>query len=290
MSRKKAPASLKLRKSNGTTAAVPSSPPAPPAPAKDQYSASEEKFDERPPPPPPKKSERRKSQRQESSSMGNRTSKEETRRDSKDPEDDQAQAQRSQAVQAVNRKPLPPPSSTKKFPGLADLQQGPRGRSTAPKHTTASSVDSASTVPQPQQDVRRPSPPRKEESRRPSPHRKDAVQRKPTPPRPSEEEAPRNALSGIRPTFSAESQLPPTPDEQPAAPPKDSSLPLPPRKVFAGLPSNPSPRMKGPDPPTPTSVKHTRGKSSTGFDLMKVNIPFPSKAYLKHSPQREWCD
>jgi hypothetical protein len=85
----------------------------------------------------------------------------------------------------------------------------------------------------------------------------------------------------LRPTFN-ENQLPPTSDQQPPA--KDAPLPAPPRKVFAGLPSNPRSKGSG----TPTSAKHMRGKSSTGFDIIKVNIPFPQTAHIKHSRKREW--
>ncbi|KAF2659223.1 hypothetical protein K491DRAFT_203098 [Lophiostoma macrostomum CBS 122681] len=273
MSRGSKPASLKLKKSNGSTAEVPTPPP--PAPPKDESSAPEEAFEDRPPPPPPKKSERRNSARQASATMGNRTSKE-GRRDSKDPENEQAQTKRSQSNQEMKRKPVPPPSNTKKFVSLADLQKGPRGRSIAPTGTTASDETPS---PAPQLEARKPVPPRKEEqsrvpspprketeSRRPSPPRREDGSRQRSPPRSSHEEAPRNALSGLRPTFN-ENQLPPTPDPQP--PVKDTPLPVPPRKVFAGLPSNP--RSKG--SATPTSAQPLQSKSSTGFDIIKTSKP-----------------
>jgi hypothetical protein len=66
-------------------------------------------------------------------------------------------------------------------------------------------------------------------------------------------------------------QLPPTPED-------DKSAPALPRKAAAlGLPSNP--RARG----GPISPKHVRGKSSTGFGLLKVRIhlPFPSPVLLR---------
>jgi hypothetical protein len=66
-------------------------------------------------------------------------------------------------------------------------------------------------------------------------------------------------------------QMPPTPED-------DKSAPAPPRKVAAlGLPSNP--RARG----GPISPMHVRGKSSTGFGLLKVRIhlPFPSPVLLR---------
>jgi hypothetical protein len=61
-------------------------------------------------------------------------------------------------------------------------------------------------------------------------------------------------------------RLPPTPDEEKST----TVAPAPPRKVVPalGLPSNP--RARG--PPSPL---HVRGKSSTGFNLMKVRISVP---------------
>jgi hypothetical protein len=67
----------------------------------------------------------------------------------------------------------------------------------------------------------------------------------------------------------AVNQMPPTPEEDKA--------PVPPRKVALGLPSNP--RARG----GPISPKHVRGKSSTGFSLLKVRIqlPYPSPVLLR---------
>jgi hypothetical protein len=69
-------------------------------------------------------------------------------------------------------------------------------------------------------------------------------------------------------------QLPPTPEEDKFAP-----APAPPRKVFTGLGLPSNPRAKG----GPISPKHVRGKSSTGFNLMKVRIhlPFPSPVLIR---------
>jgi hypothetical protein len=73
---------------------------------------------------------------------------------------------------------------------------------------------------------------------------------------------------------STQGELPPTPDEEKNI----AAAPAPPRKVFTalGLPSNP--RARG--PPSPL---HVRGKSSTGFNLMKVriSIPFPSPVFFR---------
>jgi hypothetical protein len=75
----------------------------------------------------------------------------------------------------------------------------------------------------------------------------------------------------VRKEVASSNQLPPTP-------PEDKSVPSPPRKalVGAGLPSNP--RTK-----TPMSPLHTRGKSSTGFNILKVliELPFPSPVLLR---------
>lgn len=67
----------------------------------------------------------------------------------------------------------------------------------------------------------------------------------------------------------AMNQMPPTPEEDKA--------PALPRKAAIGLPSNP--RAKG----GAASPKHVRGKSSTGFSLLKVRIqlPFPSPVLLR---------
>ncbi|KAG9187653.1 hypothetical protein G6011_05524 [Alternaria panax] len=61
-----------------------------------------------------------------------------------------------------------------------------------------------------------------------------------------------------------EAQLPPTPDEEQ----EDVKVPAPPKRVFTGLPSNP--RVKA-----PASPLHARGKSSTGFSVLKAMRPAP---------------
>lgn len=75
----------------------------------------------------------------------------------------------------------------------------------------------------------------------------------------------------LRNEISIDAQLPPTP-------PEEQSVPSPPRKalVGTGLPSNP--RTKLPMPPL-----HTRGKSSSSFNILKVliDLPFPPPAFLR---------
>jgi hypothetical protein len=307
MSRSSKPPSLKLLASNGATAIV---PPMPAPPPKDEPApVPVDPFEDRPlPPPPPEKSERRMSQRRVQPAMGNFPSRPE-RRDSKEPQEsgsmmNKQEQEQPQPAPAMRRKPVPVPSVQKKFPSLADLQKGPRGRSVAPKPTTATAETVAVPRESSQESSRRPSVPSireqsrnpsstrgsRESSRRPSLPGSQERTRKPSIPSSVDEAPARNALSGHRPTFSkssTSSPLPPTPVEkptpveQPSEPKVEAPLPPPPRKVFAGLPSNP--RSKAPEP-----TKHSRGKSSTGFDIMKVYLPFPKPAHLKHSRQREW--
>ena len=75
----------------------------------------------------------------------------------------------------------------------------------------------------------------------------------------------------IRREVSTGSQLPPTP-------PEEKSVPSPPRKALmgVGLPSNPRTKQ-------PMSPLHTRGKSSTGFNILKVliELPLPPPALLR---------
>ncbi|KAJ8110288.1 hypothetical protein OPT61_g6835 [Boeremia exigua] len=73
----------------------------------------------------------------------------------------------------------------------------------------------------------------------------------------------------VKKEISASNQLPPTPpDEQPG--------PSPPRKalVGVGLPSNPRTKQ-------PTSPLHARGKSSTGFNILKAQRPAPPVPTIK---------
>ncbi|KAF2632559.1 hypothetical protein BU25DRAFT_417183 [Macroventuria anomochaeta] len=67
----------------------------------------------------------------------------------------------------------------------------------------------------------------------------------------------------VRKEAAASNQLPPTPPEK-------KSVPSPPRKalVGVGLPSNPRTKQ-------PMSPLHTRGKSSTGFNILKAQRPAP---------------
>lgn len=80
--------------------------------------------------------------------------------------------------------------------------------------------------------------------------------------------APRKEASS---KISTSSQLPPTP-------PEEQSAPSPPRKalVGAGLPSNPRTKQPG-------SPLHIRGKSSTGFNVLKVliDLPLPPPALVR---------
>ncbi|KAJ4992734.1 hypothetical protein SVAN01_01780 [Stagonosporopsis vannaccii] len=84
--------------------------------------------------------------------------------------------------------------------------------------------------------------------------------------------APRETSSGedmgpsripVKQDMSADNQLPPTP-------PEENAVPSPPRKalVGVGLPSNPRTKQ-------PTSPLHARGKSSTGFNILKAQRPAP---------------
>lgn len=102
-------------------------------------------------------------------------------------------------------------------------------------------------------------------------------------PVPAPTSAPRETSSGInaadttisripvKKDISANTQLPPTP-------PDENSVPSPPRKALVGigLPSNPRTKQ-------PTSPLHARGKSSTGFNILKVliDLPFPSPVFLR---------
>ena len=70
----------------------------------------------------------------------------------------------------------------------------------------------------------------------------------------------------------------PTSNQLPPTPPEEKSVPSPPRKalVGVGLPSNPRTKQ-------PLSPLHARGKSSTGFNILKVliELPFPSPVFLR---------
>lgn len=161
----------------------------------------------------------------------------------------------SQSSTEVKRKPVP--AVQKGFRSLADLGSGPRGGKGGPLPLMVKprkqSVDREETK---SEDSTSMTQERASKASTKSQAESDTglVQQKPLP---------------------TLNQMPPTPQEE-------SSLPTPPPKkagpfMGMGLPSNP--RAKGQETP-----KHVRGKSSTGFDMMKVCIaiaplrrsPFPS--------------
>ncbi|KAI4956357.1 hypothetical protein J4E91_000568 [Alternaria rosae] len=239
LSRESKPASLKLTISNGSTATVPSTPAFLVRSESLPSSAIEEKDL---PPPPPAKSERRKSVKQ--SDMGSQSSRPATdlaRNDSllsQGESRDSTETSTTTTSPVIGRKAVPD-QGLKKFKSLAELNNGPRGRKGAPMPPTSAprnlSVDSQQS---------------------------DAVSRKgsvdsqanmPEAAAPHPAEKPRNT----------DAELPPTPEEE-----QDTRVPAPPKKVFTGLPSNP--RVKA-----PASPLHFRGKSSTGFNVLKAMRPAP---------------
>ncbi|KAF2709467.1 hypothetical protein K504DRAFT_455181 [Pleomassaria siparia CBS 279.74] len=253
LSRSSKPRELKLTVSNGSTAVVPSAPalPAPsiivpsptvavskPLPVPVPEPGSEEK-QPLPPPPPPEKSTRR-----QPSVMGNVQAK--IQRDRKDSVESQdVQGALSQSPPVVKRKALP---DLRKFKSLADLGVGPRGGKNGPlppmPASKNSSQDSFATI--------TPASMAQERSSKASirSQSSEGISRKPVPvPVP---------VPVPGPVIVA--QLVPTPGEQ-----QLDTTPAPPKKTFTlGLP--PNPRARGQE--TPTSAKHVRGKSSTGFDLI----------------------
>ncbi|KAF3040286.1 hypothetical protein E8E12_005816 [Didymella heteroderae] len=91
-------------------------------------------------------------------------------------------------------------------------------------------------------------------------------------PAPAPTSAPRKEVASkipVQKDMPANNQLPPTP-------PEEASAPSPPRKalVGAGLPSNPRTKQ-------PISPLHTRGKSSTGFNILKAQRPAPPVPTMK---------
>ncbi|KAF2030283.1 hypothetical protein EK21DRAFT_112004 [Setomelanomma holmii] len=248
LSREAKPPSLKLVTSNGSTAIVPPTP-LPPTSARTAPvpSTLDTKDLPSPPPPPPEKSERRPNAQQ--SRMGLQQSKSQTdlaRNDSllSQGETKPSQIERPSTVEAVpvvKRKAVPGPAA-KKFVGLAQLGTGPRGGkggplppASAPRKASADDQGTRSS----QQEAR-------EYPEQQIETQKDQEQ------------------SHDLPTFN---QLPPTPDEDKVV----NVAPAPPRKALTaiGLPSNP--RARG----GPVSPKHVRGKSSTGFSLLKAQRPAP---------------
>ncbi|KAF2270874.1 hypothetical protein CC78DRAFT_538586 [Lojkania enalia] len=275
MKRSSKPPSLKLLASNGSTANLPPRPtlpavsksisppvavrPAPPAPRPRE---------ERPlpdlPPPPPEKSKRR-----SLNVMGNGASKgSKDPSEGKDEKDSKVQEGRSQAPAIVKRKPAP--SLVKRFPSLAEIGKGPRGGLRPAARPPGQSKESMATIVEAavvahqastQEKARKPSNPFLSEEEKTAP-----------------ESQPRNAISGHPPTLSksavssqtqpppqpqpqVESRLPPTPESDRSSP----HPPAPPKKTLPiGLPSNP--RSRGQDA---SDVKHMRGKSSTGFNILQ---------------------
>jgi len=219
--------------------------------------------EERPlPPPPPEKSVRRQQQPVAEGNQSNILGERKGSIDSRAGVVNQERSETPELTSFVKRKAIP------KFKSLADLGVGPRGGKNGPKPPVAptknKSNESVATITMAAIAQERAA---KASNRSQS---VEEVSRKPLPP--------------IRPTVSAieaRTELPPTPDEQlPDIPP-----PAPPKKVL-GLPSNPRARNQE----TPTSAKHTRNKSSTGFNLInsKVYILPPKRVYIRYSHDREW--
>ncbi|KAF2741430.1 hypothetical protein EJ04DRAFT_3703 [Polyplosphaeria fusca] len=287
ISRSSKPPSLKLVVSNGTTAFVPPTPktpgrsrdftppvaarPAPPAPRP---------RDERPlpdlPPPPPEKSKRRSLVAQ--TSMGSNNSKES--RGSKGAAEvvqSPIQSEGSQTAPVVKRKAVP---VAKKFVSLAELGKGPRGVKKAQQPLTATKEGEPSGLPT--AEAAPPLPPKE------TTPKQDETSKPPNPFLSNEEQdaefaRSRKAISNDKPVFKEESTpnppstraqdaFPPSPptSDKPSPPPVQA--PVPPRKMIPiGLPSNPRSRS----PQAPPSAKHTRGKSSTGFNIMKTGNTDP---------------
>lgn len=260
LSRDSKPPSLKLVISNGTTATIPVTP-ALPVPTR-TLPSSQPPADKELPPPPPAKSERRNTQLGPMGNQHSRSAKELARNDSllSQSEAKVTSNRTSGTIDAspvVRRKAVPEPTLTR-FKSLAELGQGPRGGKGGPMPPTSAprkaSVDSATT------DVGT------------SKTSTDSWTSTNTAPKSSDVTVtPRDIQKVEQP--STRNVLPPTPDQD-----ENNAAPAPPRKVFAavGLPSNP----RGRSPPSP---RHMRGKSSTGFNLLKVyiHIPFPAPVLIR---------
>lgn len=195
------------------------------------------------------------------------------RRDSKEPQEPQEsdsgsnhqqQTETAPSPKATKRKPLP--SITKKFASLADLKNGPRGGSAKGKPAASSAEMDTSSTRSSSQETIRPS----------TQVRKAALPR-------SSVESSQTATMGHQQTptskSSVPSALPPAPIDMPST--QQASVPPPPRKVYGGLPSNP--RAKDQNLSATTSMKHSRGKSSTSFEVMKVCIAVPQPAHTSHA-------
>ncbi|KAF2007359.1 hypothetical protein P154DRAFT_558631 [Amniculicola lignicola CBS 123094] len=249
MSRSSKPPSLKLVRSNGSTATLDYSPPAPaPVPSHDPFAdpspaarvpSTERISTERPlPPPPPEKSARR---QQSNASMGHRGSK----------EAGEGQEERGRSPE-VKRKALPT-QAVKKFMSLAELRGGPRA------------------------------------NRRPS-SGDEAVPRKPVggdrpvlPPPVSEREA---SISPERTSKQSTLSSAPAPAPAPAPqlPPKPAALPAIPQNLKAERPAPAPPKKNGFMGGLPTNPKHSRGKSSTGFDMLKGPKPISKPIEQQSTP------
>ncbi|KAA8615044.1 hypothetical protein PtrSN002B_008073 [Pyrenophora tritici-repentis] len=146
----------------------------------------------------------------------------------------------------VKRKAVP--EAVKKFKSLAELGNGPRGRKGAPTSRTSAQRDESVDSQRSNATARNTSVDSKRDMSTSSESRRN--------------EQPRNM----------QAELPPTPDEE-----KDEAKPpAPPKKVFTGLPSNPRGKALA-------SPLHMRGKSSTGFNVLKVYIrlPFPAPVLVR---------
>ncbi|OAL56659.1 hypothetical protein IQ07DRAFT_14129 [Pyrenochaeta sp. DS3sAY3a] len=241
LSRESKPASLKLTVSNGSTATI---PPTPAFPVQAPMLPSSPPFEDKElPPPPPEKSVRRKSVKQPD--MGSQLSKELARNDSllsqsNNKTDGRLPSETVDAPPVVKRKALPG-GTLKKFKSLAELGNGPRGGKGGPAPPTSAprkaSVDSQAS--------------NNSQSDSSSITLRGGV-------------AQQEETSRQEPVVN---KLPPTPDEDKNI---TTPAPAPPRKVFTGvgLPSNP--RSKA-----PASPLHQRGKSSTGFNILKAHRPAP---------------
>ncbi|RMZ72087.1 Agglutinin receptor [Pyrenophora seminiperda CCB06] len=185
---------------------------------------------------PPPKSERRQSVRQ--GDMGSKISKtrELAKRDSLLSQGEATEV----SPPVVKRKAVP--EAVKKFKSLAELGNGPRGRKGAPASRTSAQRDASV-----------------DSERSNATPRNASVESKRDVPTPSSEPQPSSEQSRNMRT-----ELPPTPDAEK----EDAKPPAPPKKVFTGLPSNP--RGKA-----PASPLHMRGKSSTGFNVLKAMRPAP---------------
>ncbi|KAG9379106.1 hypothetical protein A1F94_010875 [Pyrenophora tritici-repentis] len=138
----------------------------------------------------------------------------------------------------VKRKAVP--EAVKKFKSLAELGNGPRGRKGAPTSRTSAQRDESVDSQRSNATARNTSVDSKRDMSTSSESRRN--------------EQPRNM----------QAELPPTPDEE-----KDEAKPpAPPKKVFTGLPSNPRGKALA-------SPLHMRGKSSTGFNVLKAMRPAP---------------